>query len=462
VGEYFTQALHAISTDGTKAFFTAGVTGQLYVRLNPVAPQSAMSGEECTEAAKACTVRISAPQGVADPETPAAFLGASANGNLVYFLDKGKLTADATGGTGYDLYRYDLSTRQLTALSLDSADKNGARIEGMLGVSESGQDAYFVAAGALALDATQAPSGQTNLYALHGSTIAFIARLGTGGDERLNWNPRSRAGSLFAARASRLSADGQTLLFRSARQLTPYANHGQPELYLYRVGADISCVSCNPSGAAPTGKAGLQEIPSKALSPKLTFAILPRNLSADGQRVIFDSTDRLAAADRNDVNDVYEWEAPGKGGCSESSSAFSRQDGGCLYLLSGGAEGAEPSYFGDADLEGENAFFFTSDRLVAQDRDGLIDAYDARVGGGIAAQEAVPAVPCEGEAGCLQAPSSPPLTSSPGSVSFQGTGNPKPHKKPRCKKGQVRKHGKCVQKRHGKKRHHKHGNGGNR
>ena len=69
----YTQAAHAISADGSEVFFTAGGTGQLYVRLNPLAPQSPMSGEACTEAAKACTVRVSAPaSGVSDPGTPAA------------------------------------------------------------------------------------------------------------------------------------------------------------------------------------------------------------------------------------------------------------------------------------------------------------------------------------------------------------------------------------------------------
>src|SRR4029077_16370811 len=122
LGSYYTQAGHAISADGTRVFFTAGGTGQLYVRLNPLAPQSAMAGGACTEAASACTVRASArAAGVGpDPEAPAAFLGASADGRLVYFLDRGKLTADATGGTGHDLYRYDVTTGTLTDLRPDT------------------------------------------------------------------------------------------------------------------------------------------------------------------------------------------------------------------------------------------------------------------------------------------------------------------------------------------------------
>ncbi len=190
----------------------------------------------------------------------------------------------------------------------------------------------------------------------------------------------------------------------------------------------------------------MQEIPKTGFSTGRSYPILTRNLSADGQRAFFDSADRLLASDRNHVNDVYEWEAEGKGSCAEEAVA-----GGCLYLISGGAEGAEPSWFGDADPAGENVFFFTSQSLVAQDRDALVDVYDARVGGGIAAQEATPSVPCEGEAGCHSAAPAPPGSPSPGTSSFTGPGNPKPAA-PSCPKGKVRKKGRCVAKH---RKHHK-------
>jgi hypothetical protein len=448
---YYTQPTHAISADGSKAFFTTGGTGQLYVRLNPLAPQSATSGEECNEAAMACTVRVSAPEeGVADPGTPAAFLGASADGRLVYFLDEGKLTDNSTAGAGSDLYRYDVATGELADLTPDSAEKAGARVEGLLGIGgPSGEDAYFVAPGALAQNATQAPAGETNLYALHGTTITLIARLGTSdaSSEYVNWTPTSKLVSgRNTTHASRLSADGQTLLFRSLRKLTAYDNRGVAELYLYRTGEGIRCISCNPTGGAPAGAAGVQLVPNLGLEIRRTNSIMTRNLSADGERAFFDSSDRLLSTDRNKVNDVYEWEAKGKGSCTEEAVA-----GGCLFLISGGAEGAEPSWFGDADEAGENAFFFTDQRLVAQDRDELVDVYDARVGGGIAAQEAGPTVPCEGEAGCRGSAPLPPSPPSPGSTSFTGPGNPKPPAP--CPKGKVRRNGRCVAKHKHRKRH---------
>jgi hypothetical protein len=457
LGHYFTQAAHTLSADGTRAFFTAGGTGQIYARLNPLAPQSEMASERCTEPAKACTVRISAPEeGVTDPNTPAVFLGASKDGNLVYFLDEGKLTSDATGRGGFDLYRYDVGTGDLTVLSIDHGDKRGARVEGMLAIGgPEGEDAYFVAAGKLAPDATEAPSNETNLYALHGTTLEYVTRLGTTGlaigaesGDRVNWLPSASftESSGVVANPSRLSADGQTLLFRSNLQQTPFENHGVNELYLYRSGEGIVCISCNPTGEAPAGPAGVQNIPRFAFNQGNAHSFKTRNLSADGRRVFFDSADRLLASDHNNVNDVYEWEEDGKGSCESEAIA-----GGCLYLISGGAEGADPSWFGDADEEGENVFFFTSQPLVAQDKDELVDVYDARVGGGIAAQEEQPSVPCEGEAACRGPVGTSPEFQTPGSATHEGSGNAGPP--PPCPKGKTRKNGHCAIKH--KKKHHK-------
>ncbi|MGH2904478.1 MAG: hypothetical protein ACRDK7_12980 [Solirubrobacteraceae bacterium] len=421
---YYTEAEHAISADGGRVFFTAEGTGQLYVRENPFAQQSAMSGEECTEAAtKACTVRVSAPEaGVGDPGTPAAFIGASEDGSVAYFLDKGKLTAGSTAGAGYDLYRYDLQSGKLTDLTVDAVDRNGAEVRGVLGVSAEGNDAYFVAAGVLAQGASKAPSGETNLYALHGEEVVFITRLSTASEEDKNdWLPSAAptTNGCCKAHASRVSADGQTLLFTSARDLTAYRSHDTPELYLYRTGRGILCVSCNPTGEAPTGRpAGLQNIKPLGAGPTRDLAIMTRNLSANGRRVIFDSSDRLVAADENDVNDVYEWEEKGEGSCESEA-----EDGGCLFLISSG-KSPDPSFFGDADLTGENVFFFTLQPLVVQDKDQLVDVYDARVGGGLPSQsEAVRPPSCEALEACRVPLSEPPAEFSAASMAIFGAGN---------------------------------------
>jgi hypothetical protein len=178
--------------------------------------------------------------------------------------------------------------------------------------------------------------------------------------------------------------------------------------------------------------------------------VLSRNLSADGDRVFFESTDALVAADINGeegcpivggqhqqypaCKDVYEWEANGRGSCHSDV-----QGGGCLYLISTGRS-KEPSLFGDASESGKDVFVFTASRLVGQDQDDLLDAYDAREGGGLASQSAPEVGPCDGES-CKGQPAPVPANQSPGSAGFAGPGDPIP----------VRHH----KKKHHKKKHHK-------
>ncbi len=129
--------------------------------------------------------------------------------------------------------------------------------------------------------------------------------------------------------------------------------------------------------------------------------------------------------------DVYEWEANGTGSCHSEG-----EDGGCLYLLSTG-KSSYPSFLSDASATGDDVFLFTRSQLVGQDRDQLLDLYDARVGGGLPAQNpGTPAPQCEAE-GCKPGASPPPQSQSPGTSGFSGPGDKKP---PRHRKHHKRKH----------------------
>jgi hypothetical protein len=128
-------------------------------------------------------------------------------------------------------------------------------------------------------------------------------------------------------------------------------------------------------------------------------------VSNDGSRVFFDSEDVLAAHDTDGVQDVYEWERDGAGGCALAS--------GCVYLISSGTS-EDVSQFVAAGENGNDVFFVTRSALVPEDRDEKIDMYDARVHGGFSVASNKLAA-CEGE-GCLgplgAAPTSlTPLTS---------------------------------------------------
>ncbi len=461
LNKHYTQPQHTLSGDGSRFFFRAYPSSQLYVRLNPARAQSPLDAQkQCTDASKACTVQISASKRTpADPlgPKPASFVAASADGSQAFFTSSAKLTDDATTGpadVGTDLYRYEVNGDKLTDLTPDETDLRGAWVQGVVGVSADGSYVYFAANGVLAPGATagnckeftwSTPGvGKCNLYVWHDDTVTFIAPLNMDGGDFDNLRSTNYAGS---EKTSRVSADGKTLLFRSSLQLSDYDNEGAGEFYRYdAVGGELLCLSCNPSGAPSSTDPTLRSI-ERGIGNAYLASVQTRNLSADGKRVFFETTQKLISSDTNGLLDVYEWEAKGSGSCASEA-----QNGGCLYLISTGTS-EEPAYFADASASGDDAFFFTDQRLVGQDRDRIVDIYDARVGGGIASQNPPQQPePCAGEASCRGAVPPQPTAQSPGTSTFSGPSNPKP--------SQHKKKKKAHRKKQHKKRHHasrKHG-----
>ena len=214
------------------------------------------------------------------------------------------------------------------------------------------------------------------------------------------------------------------MLFASQAQLTSYDNAGQGELYLYdATSGALACVSCNPSGTPATSEAYLADNLSITAAPERN-AFLTRNLSEDGNRVFFQTQEALLPAGQKRTDRCVRVGARRRrrvDGCSRSSATFSASSGGCLYLISTGESG-DPSYFGDASADGGDVFFFTRQSLVGQDRDENDDLYDARVEGGIAAQNPPPPASCTGE-GCLAPVAPAPVFVAPASTTFAGAGN---------------------------------------
>ena len=206
-------------------------------------------------------------------------------------------------------------------------------------------------------------------------------------------------------------------------------------MYLFTAPGAINsgsvCVSCNPFGERPIGAASLP-----GAAPNGTdglYSYKPRVLSADSERVYFDTFDALASQDTNEAKDVYQWEERGSGDCV-------KQDG-CIRLISSGRAENGASFL-DASVDGSDAFFLTDGSLVPSDP-GAYDVYDARVGGGYPLPPSV--VPCFGDT-CQPLPPEPD-DPTPGTQRSKASGNlPTPEaKKPlKCKKNQVKRFGKCV------------------
>jgi hypothetical protein len=345
---------------------------------------------------------------------PAYWRATTADGNYVFYTE------------GEDLYRFDVESETREALT-----SGPAGVLGTLGVAtEDGAYAYFVATGVLADNENGnkeiAEAGKSNLYGWHDGGTIFIARLGTEGLDPFDWHGflsiGESQGSAQGEKASRITSDGTTALFASQVQLTSYDNAKHDELYLYEASSDkLICVSCNPHGVPATSETYLTKNGELGSEPGAR-AFLTRNLSNDGSRVFFQTKEALVPQDTNGQTDVYEWEREGTGSCERTSTSFSESDDGCLYLISTG-QSDQPSYFGDASADGSDVFFFTRQSLVGQDQDENEDLYDARVEGGIAAQNPSPPVGCTGE-DCLAPVDPSSVFEAPSSTTFAGVGNP--------------------------------------
>jgi len=408
-------------------------------------------------------------------------VGLAVNLEHLYWSSNGETPTNP----GNDLYRYGPGEGELEDLTPD-ATGNGAEVQGVLGASANGKYIYFAANGDLdgagpgkvgdCGGTVVSPTGSCSLYLWHEGATSFVARLNPGRTDAVNWaaTPFEQFGAgSYVPKTSFISADGRTLLFRSQEKLTAYDNKGVPELYRFRVGGGISCATCSPSGEAAKEGPTMGRVLFPGISPRNdVLAVSSRNLSSSGDQVFFETSEALVPEDTNGQDgcplsgtgvqfypacvDVYEWEAPGAGSCTESSSAFSAVNKGCVYLISTG-KSEFPSLFADASLSGEDVFFFTREQLVGQDKDELQDVYDARVGGGLAAQNPPPPVPpCESVEACHGAAAPAPVEAAPVTPNFFGPGNEKQkHKKQGAKKPKPKKH---KHKGKGKSKAHKRAN----
>jgi NHL repeat-containing protein len=410
---------------------------------------------ECAEPEKACTVPVSEGDN-------AFFWAASPDGSAALYSEGDFEKGEAT------LHEFRLEGPGGEPVRRVVAED----VRGVAGNSEDLSRVYFASEEALPeagqnSEDEEAQAGEPNLYLQDGETLRFVATLIEGD---LGIAEAGGAGMAYDVasgipffRATRATPDGSRLAFQSRTPLTGFdntdTNTGEPavEVYLYEVGGELTCVSCNPSGARPSGQE--LEIPymprgvgtgtdvfAAAWIPTWEHPLHASNvLSEDGQRLFFNSYDALLPRDTNGAMDVYEWEEAGKGSCDEEDPNYSPQNGGCLYLISSG-DSPHESEFWEATPDGEDVFFTTASSFAPGDP-GLVDLYDARAGGGIPFEP--PPVECEGEA--CASPPPPPEFGAPASSTYSGPENEGKPAAKRCRKGKrrVRKAGKvrCVKKR---------------
>ncbi len=415
-GEYGDGRLErAISRDGSRVVFGAPADegGPDATQNGQTEVYDRLEGRE--------TIELSAPAPGASPAVstaePATFWAASADGSHVFFTSSAELTSESNTGpanNSEDLYEYNVDTRSLRDLSVDTnaADvASGAMVQGVVDASSDGAFVYFVADGQLVEG--QGVDGQPNMYVVHdGGAPVFVATLG--GPGGCNFNNRENGDPCdWTQRPPLLEAyvtpDGRHLAFMSTMSL-PAANFpqgvnntdlttGQPDSEVYEYTAPVGgeagrlvCASCTPSDLPPTGPAllgGISVLDTHFSGVSTPFSRV-RALSDDGSRLFY-------AAPSDPFNKVYEYEMAGTHSCVKAV--------GCQYAISGPTGGStEGDRFLGASADGNDVFFASPVRLWAGDQDNLIDVYDARVDGGFSP----PAAEASCESECAQTGSSPP------------------------------------------------------
>jgi hypothetical protein len=265
--------------------------------------------------------------------------------------------------------------------------------------------------------------GRRNLYVLHDGEIQYVATMDA-------TKPATRL---------QVGRDGSFAAFLTSAKLTAYDNQGREEMYRYNAETgDFRCVSCLPTGEPPTA-----DVEGSQNGLYL----------ADDGRTFFSTKDALVPQDTNNLSDVYEY-VSGRARLISTGIGQKERDRNFTSGLIG------------VSADAVDVYFSTFETLVPEDQNGpFLKFYDARTGGGYPINSS--AAPCAAADECHGAGN--PVTTAPqiGSTADLGQrGNVKP-KKPakKCKKGKVKRKGKCVKKKKkkGKKKGKRAGStGGNR
>lgn len=423
-GRQWRRGYHRIDkVHGSRVYFQSVPNG---------APCSSRMGIYTRDLSSGSTTEIDSGSAKPGPE----MIRTTPDGGSLYFV-----TATSHSPTDenshWDVYRWDAESGAYTCITCVVPD---AQVVGSVLVSDDFSHIYF--SSERQLIGGMGEPGEQNVYVLTDGELKFVMDLG--GSEALGRN------------YSELSANGNVLLFRTTgtgyEELTadPMAGSGcefvgEPgnlgfcrELYRYEASTEsLECLSCRQD--APT------DVMIGSEGAEAWYAG-----SADGRTVAFATKEPLLPEDVNNTVDIYVW---------HNGSIGLITDGKTQYPVNGGV--IAPKVYG-VDDSGDNIFFTVVDpSLTGYEQDGLVNLYDARVGGGFARPQ--PPVRCSGES-CQGSPETAPAEVTAASSSIH-RGNV-PHRRV-CPRGKARRRGRCVRRQHRSRRHQpskrraRHGRGSN-
>jgi Tol biopolymer transport system component len=308
----------------------------------------------------------------------------SNDGDVVVFTTGSALTADAHDNSGEGhLYRLSVASGRLETLTagvgtdVPGAPPGSFRV-GVPAISDDADTVYFTA-GSPTLSVVP-------LYVSRHDQTKRIAVM-TNGDAPL------------AQSGAQASPSGRYLVFTARTRLAAAAGGaaGQVQRYLFDAETGrATCVSCDADGRPTVGV-------DDFIGYRQGFEQRRAHYVLDDGTTFVETTDALLPQDTNGRRDVYAWRD------------------GRIRLISPGT-GQYGATFVDASPDGRDVFIATRDQLATQDRDDLVDVYDARVDGGFASSGNGPGAPCTGDS-CQSEPTPPPSLDLAGSTDFSGSGN---------------------------------------
>ncbi|HEX8752996.1 MAG TPA: hypothetical protein VF731_06225 [Solirubrobacterales bacterium] len=410
----------AVSADGRTVVFTAPLEPstakrQVYVRR-----------DGATAEASLCRFGPCAGEGA---PSGALFLVASPNGGTTLFFSRDRLTEAAPAGGG--IYSFDVATEALSFLTPVGTGSVGFRHGGLLAASEDLSYLYLCESG----------SGVSVFHAGEVKPVAAVPCNADAGPAGATEPTADRAGGAVPG-VEGITSQGEPrptpdsgYVFTTTAELGGYDNAGESEAYLYEAASGaLRCLSCRPDGAPARAGAFLGKGSGtfENRPTPLAAGVSVRNLNEAGNQAFFVSEEQLLPQDIDGTLDVYEWERAGTGGCGPAAAGYSAASGGCVSLVSSGTD-RDGSVLEGVSASGEDVFVATASNLVPADTGTELELYDARVDGGLAAQNAAPGSPCEGESSCRPPNPPPPAAPPAASAAFSGEGNATPRH--RCRKG---------------------------
>jgi hypothetical protein len=382
---------------------------------------------------------------VADTAGGVIYNGMTDDGGRIFFTTPDQLADDSDASP--DLFRADVGSTSaiVSRVSTGSAgtgqtdactpatgwnEVSGAADCGVLtfaggaAIASEAGSIYFLSPEKLD-GASNGDQDQANLYVADpGGSPKFVATIDSAsGKDTIDDPAITRAREDSEQRTFgdfQVTPNGSFAAFSSARSITGFDSKGHYAIYRYESAApELECISCGPSGTADV---------------RLTESGL--NLSDDG-RVFFTSSEQFVLRDTNEALDAYEYEQ----GNTQLISSGTNRIGSSLLGISG---------------DGVDVYFFTRDTLSPEDQNGSpIKIYDARALGGFLYQ--APSFPCAASDEChgpgTQAADPPVINTVEGSGKAP---SPRAGTSPKCKRGFVKRHGKCVKRKKARGDHRRH------